>query len=576
MTPAEAVSTQTVLSPARADKIASLLEFVYPEHDAGELLKQLEGILRQYSSFKSAAATSTGGRLWSEKDTLLITYADSLRASGKMPLQVLKSFLDENLQGKIKNVHLLPFYPWTSDDGFSVADYLAVDPNSGDWDDVLAVGKNFDLMFDLVLNHCSASHQWFKDYLAGKDYAQKYFIESDPALDHSQVVRPRSLPLLTEVDTAKGKKHVWTTFSSDQIDLNYKSPELFMEIVKIFMEYIKYGARIVRFDAPTYLWKELGTSCVSLPQTHAVMKIIRQVFDEVAPGCVVLTETNVPHLENISYFGDGDEAQMVYNFSLPPLLLHALRTEDSTYLKKWAATLDGIPEGCTFLNFTSSHDGIGVRGLKDIVPDQDIDALVQQVQDLGGKISTRRLSDGTDTPYEMNITYFDALGFGKDTISQQHIDRFLSSQLVSIAFKGVPAIYIQNLIGGRNDYAGLAKTGRARSINRKQWDIAELNKHLAEETPKTIFASLQRFLELRSNLPALSPLAKQTVLDTSSAIFAIKRECAEGKLISVTNVTGKSVDFTSPIKGSYKELLSGKSGQDNITVPAYGTVWLTY
>ncbi len=349
-------------------------------------------------------------RQWDQSDSILITYGDMLQATDKTPLACLKQFADQHLQGAIRTIHVLPFFPYSSDDGFSIIDYRAVDPKLGTWKDMKALREHFSLMFDLVLNHCSRENEWFQDYVAGIAPGRNYFIEMDPETDLSDVVRPRNLPLLTPTPTPQGKRHVWTTFSDDQMDLNFANPDVLFEFLDILFQYIAQGATIVRLDAIAYLWKEPGTSCIHLPPTHEVVKILREVITLVAPYVFLLTETNVPHEENISYFGDGDEAQMVYQFTLPPLLLHTLTTGDATHLTHWASNLSVPPKNTTYLNFTASHDGIGVRPLEGILSEQAITDLLQHVKQQGGHISTKRNADGSESAYELNITYYDALG----------------------------------------------------------------------------------------------------------------------------------------------------------------------
>lgn len=136
--------------------------------------------------------------------------------------------------------------------------------------------------------------------------------------------------MLTEFDTKEGKKSYWTTFSTDQIDLNYQSIDLYKEILSILLYYTQNGARMIRLDAIGFLWKELGTTCMHLPQTHKVVQSFRKILDEAAPGTLIITETNVPHKENISYFGEGEkEAHMVYQFPLPPLVMFSILTGNS-------------------------------------------------------------------------------------------------------------------------------------------------------------------------------------------------------------------------------------------------------
>ena len=160
----------------------------------------------------------------------------------------------------VDDIHLLPFYPYSSDDGFSVIDYKQVNPALGTWDDVARVGQNFHLMFDGVINHISAQSAWFKAFLQDDPKYRDYFIVVEGEPDLSQVVRPRTLPLLTEFTTPSGAKKVWTTFSADQIDLNYANPEVLLDIIDVLLFYVAHGAELIRLDAIAYLWKEIGTT----------------------------------------------------------------------------------------------------------------------------------------------------------------------------------------------------------------------------------------------------------------------------------------------------------------------------
>ena len=227
------------------------------------LIQQIYGsvpdVLAEGLAAMEERVDDAGGELWSQRDVVLITYADQVRREGISPLQAQLDFLiDHALDDEIRCVHLLPFCPYTSDDGFSVVDYLQVDPDSGTWDDIANMGDSFDLMFDLVLNHCSQKHEWFQRYLSGDPEYADYFIDQDPEADLSQVVRPRSLPLLTEFDSADGVKHVWTTFSADQVDLNYANPRVMLAMLQTLVEYAKRGARIIRLDAIAFPVERAG------------------------------------------------------------------------------------------------------------------------------------------------------------------------------------------------------------------------------------------------------------------------------------------------------------------------------
>ena len=498
---------------------------------------------------------------WDQTDSVLITYADMIRAPEEKPLVTLKRFLDERLAGAIRHVHLLPFFPSSSDDGFSVIHYRLVDPALGDWPEVRALGERFGLMFDLVLNHVSRKSGWFLDYRAGVAPGRHYFIEADPAADLSAVVRPRTTPLLHPVHTRAGRRHVWTTFSEDQVDLDYSNPDVLFEILDILMFHIAQGARIIRLDAVAYLWKRLGTNCLHQPETHEIVRLMRDFLALVAPDARLLTETNVPHEENVSYFGQGDEAHLVYQFSLPPLLLHTLLRGDASALTRWASALAAPPPGCTFLNFTASHDGIGVRPLRGLVPDAEVDYLAEAVRERGGRVSLQRNGDGSESPYELNITWFDAVS---DPEEELHVARFLCSQAILLALKGIPAVYFHGLAATPNDQAAVARTGRARSINRRKWAAAELDAWLAD--PASVgaraFSGSLDLLRRRAQRPAFHPDGGQRVLDLGPGLFAVERTAPDGseRLLAVHNVTAKPIRLKTP---------------HTLALPPYGFAWDT-
>ena len=388
---------------------------------------------------------------------VLITYADMLQSEcdNLSSLSVLREFCTARLKGAVFAIHILPFYPWTSDDGFSVVDYREVCEEYGNWEDVSKLGEEFDLMFDLVLNHCSSKSPWFKEYVSGVEPGSSYIRKPIPRPTYPWWPSPLH-PLLTPYQTRKGERHIWTTFSADQVDLDWTSPDLLFEFLDIILYYVSIGCKILRLDAVAFLWKKIGTNCLHLPETHQIIKLIRNFLEVVAPDVIILTETNVPHQENISYFGKGDEAHAVYQFSLPPLLLHGLLRGTSMHLSKWATNLAPPPKGCHFLNFTASHDGVGVRPLEGILPQEEILELAEEIRQKGGFVSMRRLEDGSESPYELNSTYFSALSDGQD--EEQGMARFQCSKAVALAMKGIPAIYFHSLCGTPNDLDGYKKT----------------------------------------------------------------------------------------------------------------------
>ncbi len=509
-------------------------------------------------------------KLWSEEDAILITYGDSVRREGERPLRCLCDFVREYLGEAVSMVHLLPFFPFPSDDGFSISDYEKVRPDLGSWADIAALGRTHDLMYDLVLNHCSASHEWFQQFLADQAPGRAYFHSLDPDTDVSLVVRPRTHPLLSPFETAAGKKWVWTTFSADQVDLNFGNPEVLLAFVDLLLLYVERGARVIRLDAIAYLWKTLGTTCIHLPQTHEVVKLMRDVLDEVAPGVILLTETNVPHEENVSYFGEGDEARMVYQFPLPPLLLHALRRGDASRLTAWAAALDAPPAGCTFFNFTASHDGIGVRPLEGLVPMDEVKEMAAEIKALGGKVNERSHADGSTTPYELNCTYFSALKNQGDD-AETHLRRFLLSQTLPMCLQGVPAFYLHSFTATENDLEGMARTGQNRSINRKQWSWNDLREALSgDAVAARVLSVLVERLRLRSGIPEFHPDVPQRILRFSDTVFAVRR----GGVTALHQLGEDSV--WNPISAG--ELLWADEGVsfvgDGLILPGLSACWL--
>jgi sucrose phosphorylase len=524
------------LSPERLERMRGRFSRLYGPPRAPQCVERLVALTGRYG----VGYGVIGSALWDEKTAVLITYADTVRRDGEKPLVTLQHFAEKYFEDVFSAIHMLPFFPSSSDDGFSVKDYRQVDSDYGLWKHINEFGARFHLMFDVVLNHVSCTSSWFKNYCSGIAPYRTYFIEADPGADLSAVVRPRNLPLLTAVHINGKDKHLWTTFSEDQIDLNFANPDVLFEFLDILLFYIANGAKIIRLDAVAYLWKQPGTSCIHLEQTHEVVKLMRDLLDMVAPGIILLTETNVPHKENISYFGNGDEARMVYQFSLPPLLLHALHTENTQHLTAWAKTVCETPEGCTWFNFTASHDGIGVRPLAGLIPDTELAALIETVKQLGGQVSVKRNADGSESPYELNITYFAALGG-----DEYQVARFLCSQMVMLGLKGIPGVYFHSLTATPNDQEGVKATGRARSINRKKWNADELEHLLSEQSAAAqVFQEYRRCLKIRRSHPAFHPDAAQRISDLGKTLFAFVRTAPGGKtVVCISNFSKARKEF---------------------------------
>ena len=563
---------------------------------AGEVQRRIGQHLANFRTASTASPpANTAGHdapTWSEKDQWVICYGDSILDEGPPPLAVLDTFLQRYLGDAISGVHVLPFFPWSSDDGFSVIHYREVNSELGEWAHIQTLASHYDLMADLVLNHVSRESLWFVDYLTGSLPGRDYFIEVDPDTDVSQVTRPRSSPLLVPISTRRGTRHVWATFSEDQIDLNFENPDVLLEFVGILLFYLQQGVRIIRLDAVAFLWKRLGTSCIHLPETHTVVRLLRAIVDEIAPGTLLITETNVPHAENISYFGlerlakgAPDEAHMVYQFALPPLLLHTLTRGEATTIQTWLNSLPVLPEQCTYLNFTASHDGIGVRPLEGLLPDHERDALLELMHRFGGFVSMRSNPDGSDTPYEINITWFEAMCGTRRGPDPWQIARFLCSQAIMLSLQGIPALYIHTLTGTLNDVEGVERSGRLRSINRRRWQLDELA--LLLESPSTpthdVFHALHRLLEQRRQEPCFHPNAPQRVIDTPPELLAIERGPLRNgrRLLALYNVTDVKFDLAhagdalnQALTQYHWQPLDPLTAHHEETLPPYAVRWL--
>ena len=518
---------------------------------------------------------------WDEQDVVLITYADQFREAGKPTLSTFSRFYQQHLQSTFPLVHLLPFFPWSSDDGFSVIDYHQVDPQCGDWQDIARLHQETRLMFDFVCNHMSSQSAWFRHFLAQDPGWDDFFISMPPATDLSAVTRPRTSPLLTPFKMADGDtRFIWTTFSADQIDLNFANPEVLVRMVNVLLDYLIRGADYVRLDAVGYMWKTPGTRCIHLEKTHQLVKLFRAIADHVAPGTVIITETNVPHQDNISYLGNGhDEAQMVYQFSLPPLVLHAIHTGSARALRQWASSLDLSSNDTTFFNFLASHDGIGLNPARGILSEVEIVALVRDLALEGALVSYKNNPDGTTSPYEINVTYLDALNSEADDDATR-LKRFLLAHAILLVFPGVPAIYIQSILGGRNHYDGVRAAGHNRAINRQKYDLQQIEAALAGDNwlRQQVYTRLGQLIQLRRRQPAFHPDNPMTIYDSENAVLVLSRhqpESGDG-LLCVFNLSGRSVMTQLPMAHTLQDVVSGEKidGTQPVKLDAWQFMWL--
>jgi len=595
--------TRPLLDPTsqQRQRLLDILTRLYGPDGAAGCYPELLRLMRSYFAHKTPEMIEAERRFdpadrFGERDVVLITYGDLVASPGKRPLEALSEFVSRLLPGAFNTIHLLPFFPFSSDRGFAVVDFQEVDPRLGSWEDIEHLNDGFRLMFDGVFNHVSSKSRWFQRFLNCRPGYESFFVNfsTGEELTPDQlrlILRPRTTDLLTPFRTMYGVKWVWTTFGPDQVDLDFRNPEVLLRVVEVLLTYVRRGADILRLDAVTYIWRELGTRCAHLEQTHALVQLFRGVLDVVAPRVALISETNAAHEDNVDYFGDGwNEAQMVYNFALPPLTLHTFLTGDCSRLAEWASQLATPTPATAFFNFLDSHDGIGLLGAQGLLNEAEIDAMARRVEERGGLVSYRSDGMGGQTPYELNVTWYSALnreGSGDDESLQ--VARFVASRSIALALRGVPGIYLPSLFGSKNDIEAVKAGEGARAINRDTILLPSLDA-LLEDGETWVAKVARRFGELiraRIATPAFHPNAGQRVIAGNPHVFALLRLPADGRrVLAVTNVTDRgqtlhsSGDWLGPESTVWEDLLSNRSFEVSaacleLELEPYAVLWLT-
>ena len=548
---------------------------VYGEETAGKYTEIIETMINNAQKKQKEQKKVK----WDEKDVVLITYGDQIYRTGEKTLETFDDFSEKYFKNVFELVHFLPFFPYSSDDGFSVIDYKKIHENMGDWADIEKIRKNFRLMFDFVCNHISAKSEWFQEYLKCNPEYDNFFIAIDKNTDLSLVTRPRTLPLLSEFDTACGKKYIWTTFSDDQIDLNFENPEVLIKMLDVLLFYLEKGADWIRLDAVGFMWKEAGTTCIHHEKTHEIIKLFRDAAEQTAPGTVIITETNVPHKDNISYFGNGrDEAQMVYQFPLPPLVIYTFMHGDSSAISRWASNLKVPGDEVTYFNFLASHDGIGINPVRGIIEEEEILEMVRNLEKEGALVSYKKNTDGTLSPYEINSSYINAVSRKNDT-DEMKTGKFLNAQAVLLAFKGVPAIYVHSILGSENYYEGVKITGMNRTINREKLEYGKITSELENKNGirSRIYKRLKELIKARKAEKAFNPDAEQIIQNFSSEVFSFIRISVdkEEKILIINNISDKEITLKIPYEIKRTVIAENSLTDENhIRLASYGFTWL--
>lgn len=554
------------------EQIRKILDYLFPQGQADRTCQALKDLMDKYSRDETILRKRRKYRdqlVLNEKDAFLITYADTIQKEGEKPLRTLGRFLNDHVKDAVTGIHLLPFFPSTSDGGYAIVDYKAVDPGLGTWDDIEALSSQYRLMVDFVINHVSSKCEWFTRFLGGDPGYQDYFIWADEDVEMPEVFRPRAAPLFTRFETPAGEKYVWTTFSEDQVDLNLKNPEVLLKVFDAFLFYLTKGVEVIRLDAIGYVWKEPHTSCVNLPQTHEIVRLFRHVLDYTAPYAAILTEANFPDRENIAYFGKGHQASMVYNFSLPPLVIDAFARKDISYIME---ETNNLGQDFLFFDFLASHDGVGLLGAKETLDKMDFENLIRLTKTHNGLISYKATNHGPE-PYELNINYFDAICDPNLPVDPLTVKKFIASQAVMLFLKGIPGIYIHSLLGSRNYLKGVEASGINRMINREKLDEGSVYAALsqADSLRSQVLDGYLRLLKKRKEIPAFHPSGEKEVIDfIDKRLLVIERRFGDETITVIINVS-EDVIWAETCKG---RLVLGSNKSFDGKVAPYGVYLL--
>ena len=571
-------------------KIYKLLKTIYSNHTTEEINFISNQLLQNLDDFseKSAYEEISNKERWNESHSVLITYADSIYKNGEATLITLSELLSKHFGSLSKVVHILPFLKSTSDGGFAVSSYDSLEEKFGDWDDLKSISKNHDLMADLVLNHVSSSHPWVQQFIKSQEPGISNVFSTEQNLDWSNVVRPRSSSLFSQINTDDGPKQVWTTFGPDQIDLNWHNPKMTLEFLNLITNYLSNGIKWLRLDAVGFIWKESGTTCLHLPKAHSIVKLLRVLLNNLLDDGVLITETNVPQKENLSYLIPDDEAHMAYNFPLPPLLLEAIITSRADILNSWIFDWPILPEETTLFNFTASHDGVGLRALEGLMNEQRIKDLLINCEKRGGLVSHRRLSNGDDKPYELNISWWSAMEDSSRDAKRFQYERFILSQLLVMALKGVPAFYLPALLASENDIKSFSMTGQRRDLNREKFKSENLSAVLnnPESNANKNLKYLRNAMDVRSKLMQFHPCSKMKCLSKGrSDIVVIKRGNGPESVFAIHNMTENKInyqlndnDLPKIIDNDFNThdfLTTNKYNCKNISLDPFQVIWLS-
>ena len=567
------------------------LREIYPEHSEEEI----NSVWSQLLQILDPNHVNHDNRdveiesIWDSSSVVLITYPDAIYRKDESTLKTLAEFVKNRLSGLSSVIHILPFLPSTSDGGFAVSNHEKIDDTFGDWNDLKNLSNTHKIMADLVLNHVSSSHPWVHQFMKSAEPGLSYIVAPNQTDIWEKVIRPRNSSLFTNINTNKGFKNVWSTFGPDQIDVDWRNPHIFLEFLKLLVRYVNNGAEWIRLDAIAFIWKEPYTTCLHLTPVHLIVKLLNKCLKIIKPTAVLITETNVPEQENLSYLVDGNEANLAYNFTLPPLLLESIYTGQTDLLNNWLSNWNELPNCTSLLNFTSSHDGIGLRALEGIMEDNRIHNLLVESEKRGGLVSHRRMSNGQDQPYELNISWWSAMSNSGPDSTRFQFERFLLSQVFTLSLKGVPAFYLPSILASPNDLDSFRKTGQRRDLNREKFEadkLLDLLKNFDSSASKNI-SYLNHIVKVRARLRSFHPeMSMKCIVTNISNCVILQRGLDEDRVYVVCNMSDRYLNISLlnelelPALSFKKHLIDNITGSylntESFKLNPYQVVWISF
>lgn len=464
-----------------------------------------------------------------ENKIMLITYADSMGNN----LKELYEVLNRHYKKAIGGVHILPFFPSSADRGFAPMCYDKVDERFGDFSDIEKLSKDYYLMFDFMVNHISASSEYFKDFVQNKEKSEyrdmfirysKFWEKGEPTPEQTDLIykrKPRA-PYIDVTFADGSRDKVWCTFCEEQIDLDISTDTTKKFIKDTLLSMCRHGASVIRLDAFAYAVKKPDTSCFFIePDIWELLYDIESIVKK--ENVEILPEIHEHYTIPMKI---ADKGFWIYDFALPVLTLHALYNHDGQYLKNWL-------EMCPMKQFTTldTHDGIGIVDVKDLLPDEAVETVKEQMYSQGANVKKIYSSEAYNNLdiYQVNTTYYSALG--------NNDKAYLLARAIQFFAPGIPQVYYVGMLAGSNDIDLMERTKNGRDINRRYYSVEEVE----QEQSRPVVKKLKELMILRNTHPAFS-LEGTIEVVSEGDMLTITRTFGEHSLTLNANLT--NYDYT--------------------------------